>query len=966
MPFLFAHVCDLFQQIEDLLPANRNQPCVVNQVIQAWFGTHRKAIEEMVPDADMTSSSTSPPAATSSVALLSTLLPDRRTDRVYGLQARGLQRILIRALGLGHSRIPELSRWMRPCEHGTTGPVDLADCVEAILERTPNPVPAVPVSVEEVDAVLHSVAARCRFSGPAIRGGAAEEVPHTQSLTRMYQRLDARGAKWFTRVMLKDLRPVVLNGITVARAFRPDLPLALQVHDDLTAAVPTLQRKTMEGVVGGGRPSPPRPQLGTKVGRQRWIKGRSIQNCITIAGPQRMSCEHKLDGEYVQVHVDLTKDKDGVIQLFSKSGKDSTWDRVQLHGVIRDSLRLGQPDCRLTQGCILEGEMLAYDDRSRTVLGFDAIRRYVNRSGTRLYVDPRDEAEAKHCQEHLMIVYYDVLAVDDEPFLPLRHEERFRRLEDLIACRPGYAELVPREVIDFSAQTAPALLRQAFARCLTARLEGLVLKPEDQPYFNLSGDCTGAGSSSIIKLKRGYVGGFGEVGDLAVLGGRYDAVKAREYPADLRGVHWTHFYLGCRDKAKSSPGRPRFVVTNVVTLPVVQMTTFLKYCRPRTVRVGKRNRKEMPRDTEVSDSQLPFDVARIEPSLEVGQNGPMDWFADPPVVEIRCFSFHRQGYGLFWSPRFPNVTKFHFDRSSLTDVLTYDELQAMAEEATTLNQAALEAGTPKEGAGEKGGGDEEHTQWVERLKKADRRGIAMDAETSQSSAASTMSQSQQKSQQSQQLPPVVETRRVSGLVTAAPLAILPETSIEIEDIHDDKSSQVVEITESKSCGKKMAIFIDLTSDDEKGDTETDGNTESANVLTPRPTSNGMPPALPVTPRIPRTPLQIVSPLAPTSWSPIDIVSSLTAWSSDASQDDSQDSRETVVEPSKVKAQGENSSSENRRCDDATPRKHAWSQEVATLYPVVSPPILKRARSAGWEREALLKRRRDDCRGRVPH
>lgn len=920
----------------------------------------------MVPGTDYTSASTSPPAATSSVALLSTLLPDRRTDRVYGLQARSLQRILIRALGLGHSRIPELSRWMRPCEHGTTGPVDLADCVEAILKWTPNPVPTVPVSVEEVDAVLHSVAARCRFSGPAIRGVAAEDVPRTRLLTRMYQRLDARGAKWFTRVLLKDLRPVVLNGMAVARAFHPDLPLALQVHDDLTAAVQTLRREPTKGIDGGGRPAPPRPQLGTKVGRQRWIKGRSIQNCITIAGPQRMSCEHKVDGEYVQVHIDLTKDKDGVIQLFSKSGKDSTWDRVQLHGVIRDSLRLGQPDCPLKQGCILEGEMLAYDDRSRTILGFDAIRRYVNRSGTRLYVDPRDEAEARYCQGHLMIVYYDVLAVDDKSLLQQRHGERFRRLQDLIACRAGYAELVPREVIDFGAQTAPALLRQAFARCLTARLEGLVLKPEDQPYFHLSGDCTSAGSSCIIKLKRGYVGGFGEVGDLAVVGGRYDAAKAREYPADLRGLKWTHFYLGCLDKAKSAPGRPRFVVTNVVTLPAVQMTTFLKYCRPRTVRLGKRNRKEMPRDTEVSDSQLPFDVARIEPSLEVGLNGPMDWFADPPVVEIRCFSFHRQGYGLFWSPRFPNVTKFHFDRSGLTDVLTYDELQAMAEEATTtLNQAALEAGTPEEGAGEKGKRDEEHTQWVERLKKADRRGIAMDAETSQSSAASTMSQSQQKSQQSQQLPLVVETSRLRGVVTAAPLAILSETSID-KDNYDDKSGQVVEMTESKSCGKKMAIFIDLTSDDEEGDTGTDDKTEVAGVLAPRPASNGMPLALPVTPKRPRTPLQTVSPLAPTLWSPIDIVSSLTAWSSDASQNDSQESQVTEVEPRKVEAQRKGSNSENRRSDDATLTKHAWSQEIATLYPVVSPPMLKRARSAGWEREALLKRRRDECRGRWQH
>lgn len=139
----------------------------------------------------------------------------------------------------------------------------------------------------------------------------------------------------------------------VARAFHRALPQALQVHADLEAAV----RSLSEDVV--------RPRLGIKVGRQQWAKGRSVQHCIAMGGPQRMSCEHKMDGEYVQVHVNLEHgaDSNACLQLFSKSGKDSTWDRVNLHGAIRESLRLGQPDCPITKGCILEGEMLAYDER---------------------------------------------------------------------------------------------------------------------------------------------------------------------------------------------------------------------------------------------------------------------------------------------------------------------------------------------------------------------------------------------------------------------------------------------------------------------------------------------------------------------------------------------------------------------------------------------------------------------------
>ena len=370
MPFPFSRVCDLLQQISDLPPGRRSQTSVVNQIVYSWFYKHRQAIDQLGAE-----SSSSKPA----VALLSTLLPDRRPDRVYGLQSRGLQRILVRILGLGHSRAAELSRWERPAEYGEA--VDLADCVEAILQRTPNPAAARPVTVEEIDAVLEIVASRCRFSAPSVRQNDDGASPTQAALGSLYQRLDACGAKWLTRLILKDFRPAVLDGTAVARAFHASLPMALQVHSSLDAAVSSLLQ------AGSGSADTPtfKPSLGVKVGRQQWAKGRSIGQCIKMGGPRRMSCERKMDGEYVQVHVDLTRGEKDCLQLFSKSGKDSTWDRVNLHGAVRASLRIGRADCKLSTGCILEGEMLAYDERACKILDFDAIRKHVNRSGSRIF-----------------------------------------------------------------------------------------------------------------------------------------------------------------------------------------------------------------------------------------------------------------------------------------------------------------------------------------------------------------------------------------------------------------------------------------------------------------------------------------------------------------------------------------------------------------------------------------------------
>ncbi|EPE02709.1 atp dependent dna ligase domain protein [Ophiostoma piceae UAMH 11346] len=983
MPFPFSHVCDLLQQTSDLPPLRRNQTRVVNQIVYSWFCKHRQAIDQLGEDVS---------SAKPAVALLSTLLPERRPDRVYGLQARGLQRILVRILGLGHSRAAELSRWERPVEYGEA--VDLADCVEAILLRTPNPATAHPVTVEEIDAVLEIVASRCRFSAPSIRQNDDVSSPTQAALGGLYQRLDACGAKWLTRLILKDFRPAVLDGTTVARAFHPWLPMALQVNSSLDAAVSSLLQT---GSDTDGTPTF-KPSLGVKIGRQQWAKGRSIEHCIEMGGPQRMSCERKMDGEYVQVHVDLTRGEKDCLQLFSKSGKDSTWDRVNLHGAVRESLRIGRSDCKLSTGCILEGEMLAYDDRECKILDFDAIRKHVNRSGSKIF----NTKEETQDHEHLMIVYYDVLLIDDESLLGTRHADRFRRLEDLIACRQGYAELVQREVIDFGSRKAASQLRQAFAKCITARLEGLVIKPDNDPYFDFAAGHNTAAlqwpylRSYCIKLKKEYIGTFGEVGDFAVVGGRYDATKAMEYPPDsLPGrVRWTHFFIGCLDRAKSTPTRPHFVVTNVVTLTVAQMATFLTHCRPRVVpyeptqNKNKTKTKNKNRGTERIDlAEAPFDLARIEPGIDGCKGGPTELFADPPVVDIRCFSFHRQGYGRFWSPRFPGVVKFHFDRT-FRDAMTFEALQTLAEEESSRRaELADEEGdnsvqyyddtTENAGNEQNEKNEDERAHWVDQLKKADRRGIAVDAETSQSSGPTTATTARSQSsasasQFSLSSMPNTHAQLLDDLHTQYDTHELYEIH-EIEEIEEmdenDKedrggrtvreSSQISELSiatvkspEVRRVRQMTATVIDLTGDDddedEKEDVKEDENWQSvreddeydsdesqqgiarlyaqeeARLSQPSQLSQpSLPASLPppvITTSPPSTPPRSSPVPDMLSSSPVEPASSMTTCAS-----------QVASQP--------NSSQQQR----PTPKRlRTW--DVASMYPAISPPALKRARS----------------------
>jgi DNA ligase-4 len=310
----------------------------------------------------------------------------------------------------------------------------------------------------------------------------------------------------------------------------------------------------------------------------------------------------------------------------------------------------------LRHSCILEGELVVYSDKHHKILGFHKIRKHVSRSGSFLGTDKDSQA---HPWEHLMIVYYDLLMIDNESLLAVKHSERFQRLKTVITPVPGRSSLVKRELIDCGRPSAVSDLRRAFAKCITARGEGLVLKADD-PYFDF-GTQWKPYRCCAIKLKKEYIGNFGDIGDFAVVGARFDAAKARTY--SIPGLKWTHFYVGClgnRDEVQRFGKQPVFVVTNVVELNAKQLAAFVSSVNPESIR---------PEENRAI-------TLRIEPGVDCGKR-PSFIFPTPPVFDLRCFSFDKEGNTGFWSPRFPTVSKIHCDRT-YHDTISFEELQEMA------------------------------------------------------------------------------------------------------------------------------------------------------------------------------------------------------------------------------------------------------------------------------------------------
>ncbi|KAL4894812.1 hypothetical protein BDV59DRAFT_212097 [Aspergillus ambiguus] len=606
------------------------------------------------------------------------MFPEKRTDRVYWLQDTSLARIVGRCLLLGSSRRDELERWR------TSGGVDLGQCVENVMRQAENHVlPGQEVTIEEIDTALHAVASRCRFSGPRVRRQRTA-VDVEEALSPLFRRLSSRDAKWLTRIILKSLSPVVLPRTLVFKSFHFLLPHLLVFQDSFEAAL----RMLYSGPIANFPPHPEPglakdlstialqhldPVIGVKIGRPDYYKARSIKHCCQMVGRRRMSVERKYDGEYCQIHIDLLQHPVS-IQIFSKSGKDSTADRAGIKRVIRDALGIGKPECKISRRCILEGEILVWSDKHARIADFHKLRKFVSRSG--MFIGVENDSPPQP-YEHLMIMFFDILLLDDDICLKKPHRLRRLLLKDIITSIDGRAEIAQQWVLDFARHDAHTRLESIFTRGITERWEGFVLKGCEDPYFAVSAGDNMETGGGWIKLKKDYIPGLGDTVDLPIIGGTY---KARDALAmnPSKKLSWTHFFIGCltnKESVLQSGAVPRFRVVDVIDqhcMSVKHMQILNKIGEFYACRL---------------DSEHGFIIDNVRTNLPA-----MDTvFKTPFVVEMLGAGFEKPSGARFFALRFPRIVKIHSDRS-FEDAASFQELQRIAEDARAVPVEALTEG----------------------------------------------------------------------------------------------------------------------------------------------------------------------------------------------------------------------------------------------------------------------------------
>lgn len=657
MPFKFRHLCDLLQLLDD----NRIKKKVTGQqarnldtpIILSWFNEHERHI---------------PRHGTGAVAFLSCLFPERRADRVYNVQEKRLEKIVGRSLGLGTTRLIHLSSWR------TANGADFAQTVQNVMSEAEfdRPRPEHELTLEEIDALFDRIAANYGGSSPELQARILDPMAADEALQPLFPLLQSNEAKWLIRMFLKRYMPIELPERLIMRQFHCLLPDVLRLQNCFTGAIrclddpaishisPRQMNAEHEQAVKLGAASHLKPQVGIMVQRSAYDKARSIQHCCDMAARRRISVERKYDGEYCQVHIDISKGKK-CIRIFSKSGKDSTTDRVRLHAAVENSLKLWKEDCPIKKQCILEGELLIWHEKKQQIQPFEKIRKHVTRNGRFL---GNDQDSPRDLQEKVMIMFYDLLLYDDIVCLNESLEHRRSRLRSLVCRVPGQAELGYREKINFASSDAKLLIRRAFAKCISRGWEGFVLKGCDDPYFSLTG------SPRCIKLKKDYITGSGDMADLAVIGGR--RIARDEQVLNSGKLSWTAFHLGCLEngeEVRRFSAKPRFRIVGVVSAAKKTLSP------DRTRLFNELGQFE----------RIPYASVRAEMEVVMDQqfDPPTELFKNPFVVEVVGGGFEKPANVTYHSLRFPRVTKIHEDRP-WHDIMTFDELQELADKAQAM------------------------------------------------------------------------------------------------------------------------------------------------------------------------------------------------------------------------------------------------------------------------------------------
>ncbi|KAH9259153.1 hypothetical protein BASA81_002773 [Batrachochytrium salamandrivorans] len=560
--------------------------------------------------------------------VLRLVLPEFDRERSkYHVKAQALGKLLVNAMqGQGRDFANRLLNWKDP-ERANGGVVgDFCNVLkEVLVERQVSTQPlAVRLTVGEVNALLDRLSL------------ATGTDDRQQVINELLAKCSVLEICWFTKIVLKDLNCGLHHGAVLKR-YHPDAIQAMENHGDLRKCLAELSDPNVRHEFKVELFSVTSPML-----------ARITRMDQATIGMGDFVIENKYDGDRMLIHIDKTQFPPQ-IKLFTRNGTDYTarYGSPLLFGQLLQAVRC--------ERCILDGEMLAWDDNLDGMLDFGQTTTVAMEMNSPQYDGKR----------WLLYMCFDALLIEDgrggnailtqEPLRTRR--ARLKSIFTPIDRRIEIAEAL-QVVTTMDLESRHQLVMQELDKVILTKGEGLILKALSSPYV---GGETGRNLGHWVKVKPEHVNGLAEELDMVVLGGYYPDSKRRVNDLGDPSV----FLLGV--PSPTQPGRFLSTVKVGTGYSLLQLKELREKLRPHLVRTTPQT---MPPHFTVPAKRLDLPDVWLAPSHSVVLQ-----VTGSELVPSDAFE---AGYTL----RFPRVSRIRYDKS-VSECTSFAELRRLAVDFAT-------------------------------------------------------------------------------------------------------------------------------------------------------------------------------------------------------------------------------------------------------------------------------------------
>lgn len=445
----------------------------------------------------------------------------------------------------------------------------------------------------------------------------------------MLQTMSPKEHKWFIRVILKDMK-IGLKHDSVLTFLGQNAKEHFGVCSDLRKVVESLHDRTAGQY---------KIKLGTPFSPMLAKRYKHFTLLRAMGATAHVGVEQKMDGERMLIHKD-----GGSVRFYTRNRNDYTKKYGKaIASYVRRHVTM--------KSCILDGEMMSWDDTAKAYVKFGHNRTVANEHVRDEGDGDEDSSPRKH-RRWLCFLAFDIVHNGKESITHWPLRERRALLDKAISPCTNHVEIVPIRVVgDGSKEERHKELMHIFADVLEKEHEGIILKDMDSPYL------IGEGSrkeARWVKLKPDYIDSLSETLDLVVLGAYYSKSRAR-------GGTLNHFLMGLPER-RATKRRRRVVdeddaLSTTIFHPVCKVGSGLSDDIAEALQVRFHGR------THTYDANCP--PSHLGEWTPKGDTVPDVWFRpdESMVIEIRGTEIvPTDDFGVQWTLRFPRIVRLRPDK----------------------------------------------------------------------------------------------------------------------------------------------------------------------------------------------------------------------------------------------------------------------------------------------------------------